>query len=100
MHTVIRTYSGDGATELFDLLEQRTSEVEGVMQSIDGFVSYLLVRTDDGGVSVTTCRDKAGTDESVEKAREWVATNAPDIGTSGPTVSEGPVILNSQGQRR
>lgn len=96
MHAVIRTYSGRGASELFDLLEQRKSDVEGTMQAIDGFVSYLLVRTADGGSSVTVCQDKAGADESVQKAREWIAANAPAIGVNAPTVSQGPVILHSE----
>ena len=29
MHAVIRTYSGQGAKELFDLLEKRKAEAEG-----------------------------------------------------------------------
>jgi hypothetical protein len=94
MHAVIRTYSGSGANELFDLLEKRKSDVDDLMRSIEGFVSYLLVRTDNGGSSVTVCQDKAGTDESVRRAREWVATNASHIGASAPAVSEGPVIVH------
>lgn len=96
MHAVIRTYAGSGASELFDLLQQRKSDVEGLMRPIEGFVTYLLVRTADGGTSVTICQDKAGTDESLRRAREWVATNASGIGAGEPTVSEGPVILHSQ----
>jgi hypothetical protein len=96
MHAVIRTYTGIGARDLFDLLEKRKSEVEGIMRSVDGFESYLLVRTAEGGSSVTVCEDKAGTDESVRRAREWIATNASDIPGDGPRVSEGPVILYSK----
>lgn len=96
MHAVIRTYSGSGARELFDLLEKSKSDVESIMRSIEGFVTYLLVRTTDGGTSVTVYQDKVGADESVQKAREWVATNASDTGVSGPTVSEGSVILYSK----
>ena len=96
MHAVIRTYSGTGARELFDLLEQRTSDVESVMRSIDGFISYLLVRTADGGTSVTVYQDKAGADASVRKAGDWIAANASNIGLSGPAVSEGSAILYSR----
>ena len=92
MHAVIRTYSGTGARELFDLLEQRTSEVEGIMQSIDGFVSYLLVRTDSGGVSVSVFEDKGGADESVVKAREWVEANMSGTGLDAPRI--GVAALN------
>ena len=44
MHAVIRSYSGSGASELFDLLEKRKSDVEDMMRSIEGFVAYDLVR--------------------------------------------------------
>ena len=93
MHAVIRTYSGQGAKELFDLLETRKPDVESLIRSIKGFVSYSLVRTGDGGITVTVCQDKAGTDESVQKAKDWIGQNASTIGASAPKVSEGPVIL-------
>ena len=94
MHAVIRTYSGEGAKEIFDLLEKRKSDVESLIRSVKGFVSYSLVRTGDGGISVTVCQDKAGAEESVQKAKDWIGTNALDIGASAPRVSEGPVILH------
>ena len=95
MHAVIRTYSGQGAKELFDLLEQRKAEVESVIRSVSGFQAYTLIRTDDGGVTVTVCQDKAGTDESLRVAREWIQENAADLNTSPPAVSEGSVVLQS-----
>ena len=94
MHTVIRTYSGDGAKELLDLLEKRKADVESLIRSVKGFVSYALVRTGDGGISVTVCQDKAGTDESLQKAKDWIGKNGSNIGASAPKVSEGPAILH------
>ncbi len=94
MHAVVRNYSGPGSNELFELLEQRKSEVEDVIRGVSGFVAYLLIRTDDGGVTVTVCQDKAGTDESLQVARDWIQQNAADIGASPPAVSEGSVVLN------
>ncbi len=70
MHAVVRSYSGSGAKELFDLLEQRLAEVESLIRVVQGFVAYSLIRTDYGGVSVTVCQDKAGTDESLQAARD------------------------------
>jgi hypothetical protein len=93
MHAVIRTYSGTAAKELFDLLDERKADVDGLMRSIDGFVSYLLVRTNDGGMSVTVCQSKAGTDESVQRAKQWIAANASGINAAAPAVSEGEVIV-------
>ena len=94
MYAVVRTYSGKGARELFDVLEKRKTEVENVIRPVKGFVSYTLARSGDGGFSVTVCQDKAGTDESVRIAREWIATNASDIRANAPTVSDGRVIVH------
>ncbi|MGI9434537.1 MAG: hypothetical protein ACR2Q4_06890 [Geminicoccaceae bacterium] len=93
MHAVVRTYSGQGASALFDLLEQRKGEVESVIRSVSGFQAYTLIRTADGGITVTVCQDKAGVDQSLQLARGWIQQNAPDLGTNPPAVAEGPVIL-------
>ena len=94
MHAVIRTYSGKGAKDLFDVLEKRKTEVESLLRPIKGFVSYTLARSGDGGFSVTVCQDKAGTDESVKAAREWIAKNAGNTGAGAPKVAEGSVITH------
>jgi hypothetical protein len=93
MHAVMREYSGKGAIKLFDLLEKKKTEIEKIIRSVKGFVSYSLIRGADGGFSVTICRDKAGADESMRVARDWIAKNASDTGAAPPTVSEGTVIL-------
>lgn len=94
MHAVVRSYSGTGAKELFDLLEQRLAEVESLIRAVQGFVAYSLIRTNEGGITVTVCQDKAGTDESLRVARDWIQQNASDLKTSPPAVSEGPVLLH------
>ena len=94
MQTVIRRYSGKGAKELFVLLEKRTADVEELMRSVKGFVSYTLARSGDGGFSVTVCQDKAGIDESVQKAKDWIAKNAGNTGAAAPEVSEGSVLIH------
>jgi hypothetical protein len=98
MHAVIRTYSGRGAGDLFDRLEERKSDVDRLMRSIQGFIAYDLVRTDSGGASITVCQNKGGTDESARRAREWIATNASDIQAEEPAVAEGPVIVHVEAQ--
>ena len=79
---------------MFNLLEQRKADVESVIRGVSGFQSYTLIRTDDGGVTVTVCQDKAGTDESVQVARDWIQQNTLGLGISPPTVSEGSVVLH------
>ncbi len=95
MHAVVRSYSGRGAKELIDLLEQRKAEVEDIIRTVSGFRSYTLIRTDGGGVTVTVCQDKAGTDESVQVARDWIQQNAADLSADPPAISEGPVIIQT-----
>jgi hypothetical protein len=93
MDAMIRTYAGKGANELFDVLEKNKTDVESLMRSVQGFSSYSLIRTSDGGMSVTVCQDKAGLGESGQKAKDWIKKNAPSIETAAPKVSEGNVIL-------
>ncbi len=94
MYTVIRSYSGSGAVALLGLLEERKEEVESLIRSVTGFASYSFFRTADGGVSVTVCQDKEGTDESLQLARDWIQENASDLDVSPPTVTEGSNILH------
>lgn len=94
MYAVIRSYSGSGASELVDLIAERKAEVESILRSISGFVSWTLINTDGGGATVTVCQDKAGTDESMQVAREWIQKNASDLSVDPPSVSEGSVPLH------
>ena len=92
MHAVVRTYSGEGASELFDLLGQREEDVKTLISGVPGFVNYVAVRSGDGGVTVTVCEDKAGTDESSRRAAEWVKDNLS--GSAGaPEITEGDTVL-------
>ena len=98
MQAVIRTYSGKGSKELFDLLEQRKADVESVMRPIKGFVSYAGARSGDGGFTVTVCQDKAGTEESVRLAKEWISKNGAGISVDAPKVSWGSTIIHAAKQ--
>jgi hypothetical protein len=75
MHVVIRSYSGQGASELFDLLGEREADVQTLISGVPGFVSYAAFSTDGGGTTVTVCQDKSGTDESSRRAAESVKEN-------------------------
>jgi hypothetical protein len=95
MHAVVRTYSGAGATELFDLLGARQADIEALLRSVKGFRSYALVRTPTGGFSVTVADDKAATDESTRRASEFIRENAPGSTAAAPTILEGPVLIEA-----
>lgn len=94
MQAVIRTYSGKGAKELFDVLEKSEIEVQNIMRSVKSFVSYTLARSGDGGFSVTVCQDKAGIDESHQKAKDWIAKNAGNTGVGAPQITTGDVVIH------
>ena len=94
MQVVIRKYSGKGAKELFDAAEKQAADLESTMRSVKGFVSYTLARSGDGGYTVTICQDQAGLDESVQKAKDWIAKNAANAGAASPEVSIGNVIVH------
>lgn len=93
MHAVVRSYSGQGASELFDLIEQRGEEVKALINGVSGFVSYTASRTAEGGVTVTVCEDETGTDESSRIAAEWVKENSPGT-ISPPSITEGDTVLH------
>ena len=92
MHAVVRSYSGQGTSELFDQLEQRNEEVKELIGGVPGFVSYTALRSGEGGVTVTVCQDKTGTDESSRRAAEWVKEN---IGATAntPVITEGSTVV-------
>jgi hypothetical protein len=93
MHVVIRRYQG--AVELINELSNRESEIRDLITGIDGFAGYQLVRTPDGGFSITTMRDKAGADESNRIAADWIKENIkmPLPGLT-PQVTEGEAIFS------
>jgi hypothetical protein len=92
MHAVVRTYSGQGASELFDELARREEDVKALIGGVDGFVSYSAVRNGDGGVTTTVCEDQAGTDESSRRAAAWVAENV-NVAVDAPAIVEGDTVL-------
>jgi hypothetical protein len=93
MYTVVRSYSGQGASEVFDLLEQRGEDVTSLIGGVPGFVSYAAFRSGDGGMTVTICQDKAGTDESSRRAADFVKENISTT-VNPPVITEGSTVLH------
>ena len=92
MYAVVRTYSGPGASEIFDVIEQREEDVKALITGVPGFINYAAVRSGDGGVTVTVCEDQAGTDESSRRAAEWVKQNVSAT-ANPPAITEGNTVL-------
>ena len=93
MYAIVRSYSGQGASELFDQLEQKNDEVRDLIGGVPGFVSYSAFRSGEGGITVTVCQDKAGTDESSRRAAEWVSENIGAT-TDPPVITEGSTVVH------
>ncbi len=93
MYVVVRSYTGNGASELFDLLGQRANDVTDLISGVPGFVSYAASQTGaESGFTVTVCQDKAGTDESSRRAAEWIKDNLSSPGNP-PEVTDGSTVL-------
>jgi hypothetical protein len=92
MYVVVRSYSGQGASELFDLLGQREEDVKELISGVPGFARYAAFRSGDGGMTVTICEDKEGTDESSKRAAGWVKENVTGT-VDPPTITEGSTVL-------
>jgi hypothetical protein len=92
MHVVVRSYSGQGASDLFGAMEQREQDVRELISGVPGFVSYAAFRTSEGVMTVTICEDKAGTDESSNRAAAWVDENV-SASVDPPEIAEGDTFI-------
>jgi hypothetical protein len=86
-HCVARLYNDSGP--LIGAIKEREAEVRDIMTSVPGFISYAIIDTGQGAISLTTCQDKAGCDESIQRAADWIKTNLPDAKIDPPRILEG-----------
>ena len=90
MYAVVRRYTGN--PELFDELARRQPDIEQIFRGVPGFVAYYLIRSGDGGASITVCEDQAGSEESTRRAADWVRRNVPGAAGKPPEVMAGEVL--------
>lgn len=63
-----------------------------IIKKAKGFIRYYWLDTGAGeGASFSVFRDKAGADESIQLAADFVKANLADLTTQKPEVIEGPV---------
>jgi hypothetical protein len=91
MHAVIRNYAG--APNLVSELTKRAAEVESIINTVPGFISYYLLKTNDGMVSVTVCESAKGCDESSRRASDWLRQNLPNLKIAAPQIISGELAL-------
>lgn len=92
MHTVVRNYKG--SSKLIDELISREDEVRKLITEVDGFVAYYLIRTDDGGASISVYRDAAGTAESTKRAGAYIKENLDGVAAGPPEILEGESVIS------
>jgi hypothetical protein len=67
-----------------------------IVTEIAGVSAWYIVDGGDGSLTtITLADDQAGVEESVSKAREWVAANVADLIQGEPTVTNGEVMAHS-----
>ena len=91
MFAVIRHYHfdpKDGA----EIDRQIGEEFVPIVKNAKGFVRYYWLDTGDGeGASVSVFKDKAGADESVRLAADYVKDHLSKLLTQKPEIMEGPI---------
>ncbi|MCU1473540.1 hypothetical protein [Amnibacterium sp.] len=92
MYAVVRTYSGQGAADVFDVIVRLQDEVRALFEEIPGFVGYTAVRSGNGGSTMSVCEDKAGTDETTRRAGAFLKDKMSGP-LDPPSITEGEAVL-------
>ena len=91
MYAVIRHYHfkpGDG--EKIDRLIQES--FVPLLKKAKGFIRYYWLDTGEGeGASLSVFQDKAGADESIHIAADFVKSSLTELAAQKPEVIEGPI---------
>lgn len=100
MYMVLRKYKIDPANKQ-ELTAKITSGFIPLIQKIKGFVDYYCLYPDDKTlISVSVFQDKAGTDESVRLAADWVAKNIAFMLPEKPEIIAGEVVATGHEMRK
>ena len=95
MYGVIRHYHFDAKnTGEIDRLVR--DQFLPLLRKTKGFVSYHWIDTGKGeGASLSVFQDKAGADELVRQAADFVAKHLAKLVSQKPEVIEGPLVAHS-----
>jgi len=90
MHTIVRKY--DNVPNPRDAGRRVNDEFLPQISKLPGFVAYNLTDAGSGTMfSTTVFDDKAGADDSTNKAAEW-AKQHPGVFPTSPTITVGEVV--------
>jgi hypothetical protein len=92
MYASIRQYRSSDVAEVGRRAADESTGFVPIARNTDGISAWYLVDAGDGMLAtITLCEDEAAANDSVEKARAWVADNAADLVEGTPTVTNGEV---------
>ncbi|AMW09142.1 hypothetical protein A4E84_06320 [Streptomyces qaidamensis] len=94
MHAVIRRY--EGVTDPAEAGRRVNEEFLPLLRQVQGFVAYYFVDAG-GGVMVSTgvFQDRAGAEESTERAGDYVRDRLAELLPNPPEVTAGEAVAHS-----
>jgi hypothetical protein len=90
MHAMIRVFLGM-AGQAGRFAAHRV-ELETLMGSAPGILSFHLIETAEGVATVFVCQDRAAADEATKRLVRWTDDRLPDLSHREPLVVGGNVI--------
>ena len=93
MYAVVRRYASP--TDLAETVAAKRADLEQTMRGLPGFVAYYLVNAGDAVATVTVCQDRAGAEQSIAVAADWVKRHLPDAGLGAPAITQGDVLVEA-----
>ena len=95
MYATVRKYKGAGIAEQ---VANRRKDVEATIKKAPGFLSYYLIKTNDGMVTITVCETQSGAETSNRLAADFIKQNMPTLTSSPPEISAGEVAVTFTSQ--
>jgi hypothetical protein len=93
MYAAVRRY--EGITDDAEAGRLVRESFMPLLEQVPGFVAYYWIDAGGGAMaSLSVYDDKAGADESVRIAHDWVRENAAELIPNPPQVTEGDVVAS------
>jgi hypothetical protein len=93
MYAAVRRY--EGITDDAEAARLVRESFMPLLEQVSGFIAYYWIDAGEGVMaSLSVFEDKAGADESVTLAHQWVQENAASLIPNPPRVTEGLVVAS------
>jgi hypothetical protein len=97
MYAAVRRY--EGITDDAEAGRLVRESFMPLLKEVSGFIAYYWIEAGEGTMaSLSVFEDKAGADESVTLAHQWVEDNAAALFPNPPRVTEGLVVASDTKQ--